>query len=126
MGAGPTYLVIALTLTYVGYSIVILAQMGLSALMSPEYHERSRVFAWWQFFNIIGVFLALALPAALVLLVPGLALWCRASCTSYTRPRPGRPPACLRKDQPRMQPRLSGFFPVRVSGPLGNRAGTCS
>jgi Na+/melibiose symporter-like transporter len=69
-GAGATYLAVALTLTYVGYSIVILSQMGLSALMSPEYHERSRVFAWWQFFNMIGVFLALALPAALELVMP--------------------------------------------------------
>jgi glycoside/pentoside/hexuronide:cation symporter, GPH family len=69
-GAGAIYLAVALTLTYVGYSIVVLSQMGLSALMSPEYHERSRVFAWWQFFNMVGVFLALALPAALELIMP--------------------------------------------------------
>jgi len=69
-GAGAAYLAVALTLTYVGYSIVILSQMGLSALMSPDYHERSRVFAWWQFFNMVGVFLALALPSALELMMP--------------------------------------------------------
>jgi Na+/melibiose symporter-like transporter len=69
-GAGPAYLAIALTLTYVGYSIVILSQMGLGALMSPAYDERSRVFAWWQLANMTGVFLALALPAGLALIVP--------------------------------------------------------
>lgn len=69
-GVGAVYLAIALTLTYVGYSIVTLAQMGLSAGMTPDYDERSRVFAWWQFFNILGIILALAMPPLLGLLLP--------------------------------------------------------
>src|SRR3546814_4632359 len=45
-GIGPLYLSAGLVLAYVGYSIVILAQMGMGANITPDYRERSRVFAW--------------------------------------------------------------------------------
>jgi Na+/melibiose symporter-like transporter len=61
-GVGPMHLVIGLVLAYVGYSIVILAQMGISSGLTPDYRERSRVFAWWQVFNTAGLVLVMAMP----------------------------------------------------------------
>ena len=69
-GVGGLYLAAALIVAYGGYSIIILAQMGIGASLSPEYHERSRVFAWWQIFNIAGIILVLVLPPALSLVMP--------------------------------------------------------
>ncbi len=69
-GVGPLYLATALIVAYGGYSIIILSQMGLGAALSPDYHERSRVFAWWQIFNVGGIILVLVLPPALSLLMP--------------------------------------------------------
>lgn len=62
-GSGPAHLALALVVSYGGYSIVNLSQMGLSAGVTTRYAERSRVFAWWQGLNIFGVFLVLAGPA---------------------------------------------------------------
>jgi Na+/melibiose symporter-like transporter len=69
-GAGPAYLAIALTIAYAGYSIVILSQMGIGAGLTPDYHERSRVFAWWQVFNVAGLILVLVAPPLLALYMP--------------------------------------------------------
>lgn len=69
-GVGPLYLAVALIIAYGGYSIIILSQMGLGAALSPDYQERSRVFAWWQIFNVGGIILVLILPPALTLLMP--------------------------------------------------------
>lgn len=69
-GVGPLYLASALIVAYAGYSIVILSQMGIGAALSPDYHERSRVFAWWQIFNVGGIILVLVLPPALSLVMP--------------------------------------------------------
>lgn len=69
-GVGPLYLAVTLVVAYFGYSIVILSQMGLGAALSPDYDERSRVFAWWQIFNMTGMVVALMLPPALSLIMP--------------------------------------------------------
>ncbi len=69
-GVGAMYLTTALVIAYAGYSIIILSQMGLGAALSPDYQERSRVFAWWQIFNVGGLILVLVLPPALSLLMP--------------------------------------------------------
>jgi Na+/melibiose symporter-like transporter len=61
-GVGPVYLACGLVIAYVGYSIVILAQMGLGAGITPDYRERSRVFAWWQIFNTLGLILVMLMP----------------------------------------------------------------
>ncbi|NJO33942.1 MAG: MFS transporter, partial [Rhodospirillales bacterium] len=68
-GVGPLYLASALVIAYGGYSIVILSQMGLGATMTPDYKERSRVFAWWQIFNLCGLILVLLFPPALTLVM---------------------------------------------------------
>ena len=69
-GVGAIYLALALVVSYAGYSIVILSQMGMGAALSPDYNERSRVFAWWQIFNVGGIILVLVLPPALSLVMP--------------------------------------------------------
>jgi len=69
-GASASYLAIALIVTYAGYSLVTLAQMGLGASLTTEYGERSRVFAWWQLFNMGGVLLVLVIPYLLGRLMP--------------------------------------------------------
>lgn len=61
-GATPLYLALALIVTYCGYSIITLAQMGFSTSITTEYSERSRVFAWWQIFNMAGILLVLLEP----------------------------------------------------------------
>ena len=61
-GVGPVYLSIGLSIAYIGYSIVILAQMGMGASITPDYRERSRVFAWWMVFNTLGQIMVMAMP----------------------------------------------------------------
>ncbi len=63
-GVGPLYLGVGLALAYFGWSICVLAQSAWGALLSADYHERSRVYSWWQAFNLIGLLLVLLAPAA--------------------------------------------------------------
>ncbi|HYF23722.1 MAG TPA: MFS transporter [Caulobacteraceae bacterium] len=65
-GAGAMYLFAWLFVLYVGFSIGTLAQLGWASVLSPEYDQRSRVYAWWQAFNIVGVLSVLILPVAVV------------------------------------------------------------
>lgn len=62
-GATFAYLVLALLATYVGYSVCYLAQLSWGAALSSDYNARSRIFAWWQGANLLGVILVLAIPA---------------------------------------------------------------
>ena len=61
-GAGPIFLFAWLLVLYLGFSIGTLGQLGWAAVLAPEYDQRSRVYGWWQVFNIIGVVLILILP----------------------------------------------------------------
>ncbi len=61
-GVGPVYLSFGLVMAYAGYSIVVLSQMGMGSSVTPDYRERSRVFAWWMVFNTIGQILVMAMP----------------------------------------------------------------
>lgn len=65
-GAGPLYLFGWLLVLYLGFSVGTLSQLGWASVLAPEYDQRSRVYAWWQAFNIIGVIAILILPAAVV------------------------------------------------------------
>jgi len=58
-GYSATYLAVALIITYIGYSLVILSQLGLAAGLSNEYEGRSRVFSWWQAGTTAGLVLAM-------------------------------------------------------------------
>ncbi len=63
--AGAAYLIAALIVSYVGYSINVLAQGAWGATLSKSYHDRSRLYGWWQAANIAGLLLVLLLPVAL-------------------------------------------------------------
>jgi GPH family glycoside/pentoside/hexuronide:cation symporter len=56
-----------LLLMYIGYSATLVSHTSWGAVLSDDYHERSRVFGWWQASNLLGLFLILG--------VPPLALW---------------------------------------------------
>lgn len=65
-GAGPVYLFGWLLVLYLGFSIGTLGQLGWASVLAPQYDQRSRVYGWWQVFNIIGVILILVLPTIVV------------------------------------------------------------
>ncbi len=65
-GAGPVYLFSWLLVLYLGFSIGTLGQLGWASVLAPEYDQRSRVYGWWQVFNIIGVILILILPTLVI------------------------------------------------------------
>lgn len=62
MGVGPIYLGIWLFVLYVGFSIAALSQASWGGVLSTDYDERSRVFAWWQVGNIFGILAAAVIP----------------------------------------------------------------
>ncbi|HUO20888.1 MAG TPA: MFS transporter [Caulobacteraceae bacterium] len=61
-GVGPLYLAVGVGTAYFGWSICVLAQSAWGALLSPAFHERSRIYGWWQAFNLIGLLMAVAAP----------------------------------------------------------------
>ncbi len=61
-GVSPTYLGVWLFVLYVGFSIAALAQPSWGGVLSNDYNERTRIFAWWQFGNIIGIICAAVIP----------------------------------------------------------------
>jgi len=64
-GVGPLYLLAWLFVVYMGYSIVVLAQLALTSAQTTDYHQRSKVFSWWQLANTAGLLAALSLPSIL-------------------------------------------------------------
>lgn len=61
-GAGAGYLAGALTLLYVGYSIASLGHLAWGAVLTGDYHGRSRVYGWLQGASVGGMVLVLVLP----------------------------------------------------------------
>ncbi len=51
-----------LLLMYLGYSLAVVSHTSWGAVLSDEYHERSRIFGWWQAANIVGMIGILAVP----------------------------------------------------------------
>jgi Na+/melibiose symporter-like transporter len=72
-GVGSAYLATGLALAYAGWSICVIAQTSWGALLSSDYNERSRIYGWWQMFNLIGLLLILLLPIAANRIAPGAA-----------------------------------------------------
>lgn len=66
-GVGPVYLAIWLLVAYGGWSVLGLAQLALAAGASPDYQERSRIYAWWQFAFMLGMVAAMLIPKILAL-----------------------------------------------------------
>ncbi|KAF0185352.1 MAG: major facilitator superfamily protein [Hyphomonadaceae bacterium] len=65
-GVSAWYLVFFLFTGYVAFSASTLAQLGIGASLSTNYHERSRVFSFWQIGNIVGMLMVLSLPVIVV------------------------------------------------------------
>lgn len=63
-GVDAVYLAGWLLLAYGGWSVVSLAQMALAANVSPDYHERSRIYGWWQVAFFIGMIASMLTPKA--------------------------------------------------------------
>ncbi len=61
-GVTFSYLFEWLLVLYLGFSITTLAQLAWGAVLAPEYNQRSRLYAWWQAANIVGVLVALFIP----------------------------------------------------------------
>lgn len=61
-GVGAVYIAGWLVLAYAGWSILSLAQLALAANVSPDYHERSKIYSWWQGAFLIGLILSMFLP----------------------------------------------------------------
>lgn len=69
--AGFGYLFGWLLVLYAGFSICTLAQLAWAAVLSPDYDQRSRTYAWWQAANIVGVLIALFIPTGVMALKLG-------------------------------------------------------
>ncbi|MFN3230372.1 MAG: MFS transporter, partial [Asticcacaulis sp.] len=61
-GSSMARLVFWLFALYAIFSVSSLSHMSWGAALSPDYHQRSRVFAWWQGANILGMVIALLIP----------------------------------------------------------------
>lgn len=67
-GVGVGYLVLWLLFGYGGWSVLGLAQLSLSANVTTEYRERSRIFGWWQVAFLVGMIITLLLPKIVALM----------------------------------------------------------
>lgn len=61
-GVSAAYLFVWLLVTYLGFSIVVLAQLALIAAQTRDYHERSTFFGWWQAAYTAGILCVVSLP----------------------------------------------------------------
>ncbi|MEO7405211.1 MAG: MFS transporter, partial [Burkholderiales bacterium] len=117
---GPAlWLVVAVVVTYLGFSMASIAYQAWGAELSSDPHERTRITASREVFSLVGVVVASALPAVLgggnavalerfALLFAALAVVCGA-LTLLAAPRPNRLRAPSRS------------FVQSLSGPLANR-----
>ncbi|KAB7647733.1 MFS transporter [Polymorphobacter fuscus] len=61
-GLTPLRAFAGLMLMYLGYSALLVSHTAWGAVLSDDYHERSRIFGWWQASNLLGLFLILGVP----------------------------------------------------------------
>jgi Na+/melibiose symporter-like transporter len=69
-GVGVGWLIVGLLLAYGGWSMAVLAQTSWGAVLSSDYQQRSRVYAWWQTANVFGLILVLIAPVLVARLDP--------------------------------------------------------
>jgi GPH family glycoside/pentoside/hexuronide:cation symporter len=74
IGVTPLRAFAGLLLMYAGYSACAVAHTSWGQSLSQDYHERSRIFAWWQGGNMVGLIGLLAVPPLAVALAPQLGL----------------------------------------------------
>lgn len=63
-GITPLLALVSLLTMYLGYSSMQVAHTSWGAVVSDDYHERSRIFGWWQVGNMLGLIGILAVPPA--------------------------------------------------------------
>jgi Na+/melibiose symporter-like transporter len=61
-GLSPALAFAGLLVMYLGYSAVVVSHTSWGAVLSDEYHERSRIFGWWMAFNMVGMLAILTVP----------------------------------------------------------------
>lgn len=64
-GVGAGYLWFWLLVVYFGYSIAVLSHTSWASKLTVDYHERSRIYAFWQTGNVIGMIMILTMPVVL-------------------------------------------------------------
>ena len=64
-GVGEAYLTFWLIVLYMGFSITVLSQSAWGAVLSTNYNERSRVYAWASVSGTVGAIAVLVLPLIL-------------------------------------------------------------
>ena len=64
-GVGPVYLTAWLMIMYFGYSLILVPHLSWGSELSTDYHERSRIYGWYQIFVVIGMMGVLMVPAVL-------------------------------------------------------------
>ena len=62
-GSGALYLFVCMLALQVTFSVCHIAHMSWAAVLSADYHQRSRVYGWWQSSNTMGMILVLLLPS---------------------------------------------------------------
>jgi Na+/melibiose symporter-like transporter len=67
-GITPLRAFAGLLLMYMGYSASLVSHTSWGAVLTDDYHERSRIFGTWQAMNILGLFLILGVPPLALLL----------------------------------------------------------
>lgn len=70
-GLTPLRAFLGLLLMYAGYSAAAVAHTSWGQALSEDYHERSRIFGWWQFGNMVGLIGLLSVPLVAATLAPG-------------------------------------------------------
>lgn len=61
-GIDGSYILFWLVMGFVGQSMASMSHVTWSARLAPDYHQRARVFGWWQAFTVLGMLLVLAIP----------------------------------------------------------------
>ncbi|MFZ5669209.1 MAG: MFS transporter [Pseudomonadota bacterium] len=65
-GVGSAYLAVWLVVLYLGFSLLVIAQVSWGAVLATNYNERSRVYAWSHVTGTLGAIAVLVLPSLLV------------------------------------------------------------
>lgn len=73
-GLSPLRALLGLLLLYAGYSAAAVAHTSWGQSLSTDYHERSRIFGWWQSANMVALIGLLAVPPLANGLAPGWGL----------------------------------------------------
>ena len=64
-GIGASFILFWLIIGFTGQSMASMAHVAWAARIAPEYHQRARIFGWWQAFTVIGMLIVIALPPLL-------------------------------------------------------------